>query len=364
MEFIDLKTQYKLYKDEIDKKIKENIDNATFINGKDLTDLENTLASYVGVKHAVGCSTGTDALLIPLMAYGIKAGDEIITTPFTFAATAEVCCMLGAKPVFVDIDERTYNIDPSKIEEKITKNTKGIIPVSLYGQTADMDQINRIAKKHNLFVIEDGCQSFGAIYKGKKSCGLSDVGTTSFFPSKPLGCYGDGGMMFTSNTELYEKIKCIANHGQQGRYNHVMLGLNFRLDTLQAGIMLAKFKHFEDECKKRKEIGAKYSESFKSSEVITPYLAPYTDRSVYAQYSIRVKNRDELIKKLNDKKIPTAVHYPIPLHMQPGYKYLGLKEGDFPISEMISKEIMSLPMHPFLSDEDMNTVIKGVRESL
>lgn len=364
MEFIDLKTQYRLYKDEIDKKIQDNINNATFINGKDLTDLENTLANYVGTKHAVGCSTGTDALLIPLMAYGIKAGDEIITTPFTFAATAEVCCMLGAKPVFVDIDEKTYNIDASKIEAKITKNTKGIISVSLYGQVADMDEINRIAKKHNLFVIEDGCQSFGAIYKGKKSCNLSDISATSFFPSKPLGCYGDGGMMFTSNTELYEKIKCIANHGQQGRYNHVMLGLNFRLDTLQAGIMLAKFKHFEDECNKRKKIGAKYSEMLKGTEVITPYLAPYTDRSVYAQYSIRVKNRDAVIAKLNDKKIPTAVHYPVPLHMQPGYKFLGCKEGDYPISEMISKEIMSLPMHPFLSDEDMNTVVKAVKESL
>ncbi len=256
MEFIDLKKQYKLYKEEIDKKIWDNINNATFINGKDVAELETTLASYVGAKYAVACSTGTDALLIPLMAYGIKAGDEVITTPFTFAATIEVICMLGAKPVFVDIDERTYNMDHAKIEAKITKNTKGIIPVSLYGQVADMDEINKIAKKHNLFVMEDACQSFGAIYKGKKSCALSDVSATSFFPSKPLGCYGDGGMMFTSNKDVYDKIKCIANHGQNGRYNHVMLGLNFRLDTLQAGIMLAKFKHFEDECIKRKEIGA------------------------------------------------------------------------------------------------------------
>jgi len=364
MEFIDLKKQYKLYKDEIDKKIWDNINNATFINGKDVAELETTLASYVGAKYAVACSTGTDALLIPLMAYGIKAGDEIITTPFTFAATIEVICMLGAKPVFVDIDERTYNMDPTKIEAKITKNTKGIIPVSLYGQVADMDEINKIAKKHKLFVMEDACESFGAIYKGKKSCALSDVSATSFFPSKPLGCYGDGGMMFTSNTELYEKIKCIANHGQQGRYNHVMLGLNFRLDTLQAGIMLAKFKHFEDECIKRKEIGAKYTEKFKGSEVIAPYIAPYTDRCVYAQYSIRVKNREAVIKKLTEKGIPTAVHYPIPLHMQPGYQSFGYKVGDFPISETVAKEIMSLPMHPFLTDEEINTVTTAVREAL
>ena len=359
MEFIDLKAQYRLYKEEIDKKIWDNINNATFINGKDIADLETTLASYLGVKYAVACSTGTDALLIPLMAYGIKAGDEIITTPFTFAATAEVICMLGATPVFVDIDERTYNIDPAKLEAKITKNTKGIIPVSLYGQAADMDEINKIAKKHNLFVMEDACQSFGAIYKGKKSCALSDVSATSFFPSKPLGCYGDGGMMFTSNKDLYEKIKCIANHGQQGRYNHVMLGLNFRLDTLQAGIMLAKFKHFEDEAQKRKEIGAKYSEAFKGSEVIAPYLAPYTDRSIYAQYSIRVKDREVVIKKLTEKGIPTAVHYPVPLHLQPGYQYLGGKKGQYPVSEAIANEIMSLPMHPFLKDEEIKTVVQA-----
>ncbi len=364
MEYIDLKKQYKLYKEEIDKKIWDNINNATFINGKDVTELENTLASYLGVKYAVACSTGTDALLIPLMAYGIKAGDEVITTPFTFAATVEVIFMLGAKPVFVDIDERTYNIDPSKIEAKITKNTKGIIPVSLYGQTADMDEINRIAKNHNLFVMEDACQSFGAIYKGKRSCALSDVSATSFFPSKPLGCYGDGGMMFTSNKDIYEKIKCIANHGQQGRYNHVMLGLNFRLDTLQAGIMLAKFKYFEDEAEKRKAIGAKYTEAFKGSEVIAPYLAPYTDRSIYAQYSIRVKNRDAVIKKLTEKGIPTAVHYPVPLHLQPGYQYLGGKNGQYPVSEAVANEIMSLPMHPFLTDEDINTVVKAVKEAL
>jgi UDP-2-acetamido-2-deoxy-ribo-hexuluronate aminotransferase len=364
MDFIDLKKQYKLYKDEINSKIQVNLDNASFINGTDVKELENNLSKYLDVKHAISCSSGTDALLISLMAYDIKEGDEIITTPFTFAATAEVACILGAKPVFVDIDDLTYNIDPKKIEEKITKKTKGIIPVSLYGQVADMDEINKIAKKHGLFVIEDGCQSFGAIYKGKKSCALSDLATTSFFPSKPLGCYGDGGMIFTDNTELFEKTKAISNHGQKGRYNHVMLGLNFRLDTIQAGILLAKFKHFEKECLDRFKIGNKYSEKLKNLDLITPHLAPYTDRHVYAQYSVRVKNRNDVIQKLKEKNIPTAVHYPIPLHMQPFYKYLNYKVGDFPISELVSREIMSLPMHPFLTDEDMDKVVKSLKEAI
>lgn len=364
MDFIDLKKQYKLYKNEIDEKIKNNIENSTFINGPDIRELENILSNYLGVKYAVACSNGTDALLIPLMAYDIKPGDEIITTPFTFAATSEVCAMLGAKPIFVDINEKTYNIDENKIEEKITKKTKGIIPVSLYGQVANMDEINKIAKKHNLFVLEDACQSFGAVYKGSKSCSLSDVSATSFFPSKPLGCYGDGGMMFTNNSEIYEKLKCIASHGQKGRYNHVMLGLNFRLDTIQAGILLAKFKHFESECNKRHKIGNNYSEMLKDLDVITPYLATYTDRHVYAQYSIRVKNRNKVIEKLKEKGVPTAVHYPIPLHLQPGYKFLGYKEGDFSISEKVAKEIMSLPMHPFLENEDMDKVVTALKEAL
>lgn len=364
MDFIDLKKQYKLYKDEINSKIQVNLDNASFINGSDVKELEDKLADYLGVKHAIACSSGTDALLISLMAYGIKKGDEIITTPFTFAATAEVACILGAKPVFVDIDEKTYNIDPKKIEEKITEKTKGIIPVSLYGQTADMDEINKLSKKHGLFVVEDACQSFGAIYKGKKSCALSDIATTSFFPSKPLGCYGDGGMIFTNNTDLFEKIKAISNHGQKGRYNHVMLGLNFRLDTIQAGILLAKFKHFEKECENRFKIGNKYSEKLKDLNLITPYVAPYTDRHVYAQYSIRIKNRDNVIEKMKEKNIPTAVHYPIPLHMQAAYKSLNYKLGDFPTSELVSKEIMSLPMHPFLRDEDMDKVVESLKEAL
>lgn len=361
MEFIDLKAQYKLYKEEIDYKIFENIKNTTFINGKDVSNLENKLAGYVGVKHAVGCASGTDALLLPLLAYGIKEGDEIITTPFTFAATAEVICFCKAKPVFVDIDEKTYNIDVSQIEKKITPRTKGIIPVSLYGQTADMDKINSIAKKNNVFVMEDAAQSFGAIYKGKKSCGLSDVAATSFFPSKPLGCYGDGGMVFTDDQELADKMKSIANHGQAGRYNHKYMGLNFRLDTIQAGIMLAKFNYFEKEADSRNQIGLKYNSMLKNIKgIITPFIAEYTDRSVFAQYSIRVNNRENVIAYLTSKGIPTAVHYPKPIHLQDAYKFLGYKNGDFPISEKVSNEIMSIPMHPFLTDQDMAFIVESI----
>lgn len=363
MEFIDLKKQYSLYKEEIDSRIQKVIESASFIMGKELKELETKLADYVGVKHAIGCASGTDALLLPLMAYGIGEGDEIITTPFTFIATAEVISFLKAKPVFVDIDEKNYNIDVSKIEEKITSRTRGIIPVSLYGQTADMDEITKIAKKYNLFVIEDGCQSFGAIYKGRKSCGLSDVGATSFFPSKPLGCYGDGGMIFTNNDELAEKMRSLLNHGQVARYVHHYIGLNMRLDNLQAAILLAKFEHLEKEANLRHKIGLKYNELLKCS-VITPYIESYTDRCVFAQYSIRVKNREEVIKKLGEAGIPTAVHYPIPIHLQKAYSYLGYKEGDFPVSERVSKEIMSLPMHPFLTDDDLKFITDNVKKSL
>ncbi|MGC8764915.1 MAG: DegT/DnrJ/EryC1/StrS family aminotransferase [Brevinematia bacterium] len=363
MEFIDLKRQYQLYKNEINRRITAVMENASFIMGAELKELENKLANYVGTKHAIGCASGTDALLLGLLAYDIKEGDEIITTPFTFVATAEVVAFIKAKPVFVDIDERTYNIDARQIEKKITSRTKGIIPVSLYGQVADMDEINAIAKKYNLFVIEDGCQSFGAVYKGRKSCGLSDIGTTSFFPSKPLGCYGDGGMVFTNSDELARKIRSFLNHGQVERYVHHYIGLNMRLDNIQAAVLLEKFVHLEEELNLRHKIGLKYNELLKDV-VITPYIADYTDRCVFAQYSIRVKNRDEFAKKLSGMGIPTAVHYPLPLHLQVAYKYLGYKEGDFPVSEAVSKEIISLPMHPFLTDEDIERIVSCVKKSL
>jgi UDP-2-acetamido-2-deoxy-ribo-hexuluronate aminotransferase len=363
MEFIDLKKQYLLYKEDIEKKVKKVMKNASFIMGEELKELEEKLASYTKVNYGIGCASGTDALLLGLLAFGVKSGDEIITTPFTFIATAEVISFIGAKPVFVDIDEKTYNIDVKKIEEKITEKTKGIIAVSLYGQVADMDEINKIAKKYGLFVIEDAAQSFGAIYKGRKSCSLSDIGATSFFPSKPLGCYGDGGMVFTNDSNLAERIKALLNHGQVARYVHHYIGLNMRLDNLQAAILLVKFEHFENEANARHKIGLKYNELLKDY-VITPYLAPYTDRCVFAQYSIRVKNRDKVVEKLKEKGIPTAIHYPIPIHLQKAYHYLGYKEGDFPVSELVSKEILSLPMHPFLEDKDIEFIANSVKEAV
>ncbi len=364
VDFIDLKAQYMAYKEEIDKTIGEVMQKAAFIGGEKVTTLEKELANYTGSKFAISCSSGTDALLLALMAIGIKEGDEVITTPFTFIATAEVISFLKAKPVFVDIDEKTYNIDPKKIEEKITSKTKAIIPVSLYGQPADMEEINQIAKNASgkIYVIEDACQSFGAEYKDKKSCNLSDIGCTSFFPSKPLGCYGDGGAVFTNDEEIAKKIFILKNHGQSKRYEHEVIGLNARLDAIQAAVLLVKMKHFDDEVKKRIELGQRYTQHLKDF-VITPFIKE--DRtSVYAQYSIRVPDRrKEIVNKLKTTGVPTAIHYPKPLHLQKAFEYLGYKEGDFPVAEKVSKEILSLPMSPFLSIEDQDYIIKTLSKA-
>ena len=358
--FIDLQAQYQEYKAEIDKEVSEVFESAGFIGGPKLANFEKNIAAYTGVKHAIGCSSGTDALLLALMALDIKSGDEVITTPFTFIATAEVIAFLGAKPVFVDIDETTYNIDASKLESVITANTKAIIPVSLYGQCADMDAINAIAAKHNIIVIEDACQSFGAEYKGKKSCALSTIGCTSFFPSKPLGAYGDGGAIFTDDDALAEKMRMLLNHGQNERYKHKYIGINGRLDAVQAAILDVKLRHFEKEVKLREEIGGRYSLLLKDADVTTP--AVKDDRtSVYAQYSVRVKNREAMVAKLSEKSIPTAVHYPMPLHLQEAFTYLGYKKGDFPISEAVSEEIMSLPMSPYLTDEQQDFIVDAIK---
>jgi UDP-2-acetamido-2-deoxy-ribo-hexuluronate aminotransferase len=358
--FIDLQAQYQEYKAEIDKEVIEVFASAGFIGGPKLDSLEKNLATFTGVKHAIGCSSGTDALLLALMALDIKAGDEVITTPFTFIATAEVIAFLGAKPVFVDIDEKTYNIDPAKIEAVITKNTKAIIPVSLYGQCADMDSINTIANKYNLTVIEDACQSFGAEYKGKKSCALSTIGCTSFFPSKPLGAYGDGGAIFTDDDELASKMRMLLNHGQNERYKHRYIGINGRLDAVQAAILDVKLRHFDKEVKLRQEIGQKYSELLRDADVIIPSIENERT-SVYAQYSVRVKDRASMVAKLNEKTVPTAVHYPMPLHLQEAFIYLGYKAGDFPISERVSEEIMSLPMSPYLTQEQQNFIVEAIK---
>lgn len=358
--FIDLQAQYQAYKDEIDKEVLEVFASAQFIGGEKLNSLERNLATYTGSKHAIGCSSGTDALLLALMALGVGAGDEVITTPFTFISTAEVIALLGAKSVFVDIDEQSYNMDPKKIESHITDRTKAIMPVSLYGQCADMDAINEIAAKYELPVIEDACQSFGATYRGKRSCNLSTIGCTSFFPSKPLGAYGDGGAIFTNDDELATKMRMLLNHGQNERYKHKYIGINGRLDAVQAAILDVKLRHFDREVELRDHIGTRYSDLLEDADVITPKIAE-GNRSVYAQYSIRVEEREEMIAKLGEQGIPTAVHYPVPLHLQEAFEHLGYREGDFPISELVSKQIMSLPMSAYLSEAEQDFVVRAIK---
>ena len=361
--FIDLKAQYHAYQDDIDREVAEVLASAQFIGGPKLGKLEDDLAAYTGAAHAIGCSSGTDALLLALMALDVKPGDEVITTPFTFIATAEVIAFLGAKSVFVDIDKATYNIDAAQIEDAITERTKAIIPVSLYGQCADMDAINAIAFKHKLPVIEDACQSFGAEYNGKKSCNLSTIGCTSFFPSKPLGAYGDGGAVFTNDAQIAEKVRMLLNHGQNERYKHKYIGINGRLDAIQAAVLNVKLAHFDAEVTARAAIGAAYSDKLADADLVTPEVKG--DRtSVYAQYSIRVKNREAVAAALNAKGIPTAVHYPMPLHRQEAFAPLGYKQGDFPVAERVSDEIMSLPMSPYLTQEQQDFIVAALKENV
>ena len=353
--FIDLQSQYQSYKSEIDLAIQEVLDSSQYIMGPKVAEFEKNLSQFTGAKHAIGCSSGTDALLVALMAINIKPGDEIITSPFTFIASSEVVSFLGATPVFVDIEEDTYNIDASLIESKITTKTKVIMPVSLYGQTADMDKINEIAKKHNLVVIEDAAQSFGATYKGKRSCNLSDFGCTSFFPSKPLGCYGDGGALFTNDDELAEKARIILAHGSKERYNHTVVGINGRLDAIQAAILNVKLSHFDKEIEKRAEIAQKYIDLLSDKQIRKPVIK--TNRtSVYAQFTLQSSNREEIIEKLKKNDIPTAIHYPRSLHLQKCFEYLNYSKGDFPVSEKASKEVFSLPMSPFLNDDQIEYI--------
>lgn len=352
IDFANLNRQYLRYKDEIDEAIQGVIESSAFIMGDDVYALEEELKIYIGAKHAITCSSGTDALLLAMMALDLQPGDEVITTPFTFIATAETIAFLGAVPVFVDIDEDTYNIDASRIEEKITSKTKIIMPVSLYGQPADMDEINEIAKRHSLKVIEDAAQSFGAEYKGKKSCNLSDIGCTSFFPAKPLGCFGDGGAVFTNDDAMAEKIRSLRIHGQTKRYYHKYIGMGGRMDTIQAAVLRVKLRHYEEDLKKREKVAKTYTQS-----IHVPALKG-DRRSAWAQFSLRVNNRDEIQARLKAEGIPTAVHYPKPLHLQECFQYLGYKPGDFPIAEKVSGEIMSLPMNPDLSQDELMYILE------
>ncbi len=357
IDFANLQYQYQLYKDEIDEAIHSVLDKSNYIMGEEVVQLESSLEEFSGAKHAITCGSGTDALLLAMMALDVKPDDEIITTPFTFIATAETIALIGAKPVFVDIDEKTYNIDASKIEEKITAKTKAIMPVSLYGQPADIDTIQSIANRHNLKVIIDGAQSFGSRYKGKTDSNLGDISTTSFFPAKPLGCFGDGGAVFTNNEELATKIKHLRVHGQDKRYHHKYIGMGARLDTIQAAVLNVKLKYYKKDLALRQEVAGKYTKALQDKDLILPFVD--TNRtSAYAQYSLRVKNRDEVQKKLKEAGIPTAVHYPMPLHLQECFEYLGYEQCDFPVSELISQEIMSLPMNSYISDEEIEYMSK------
>lgn len=362
IDFIDLKMQYQSLKDSIDQRIQTVLDHGQYIMGPEIKELEDKLAEYVGVKHGITCASGTDALLIAMMALGVKAGDEVITTPFTFIATGEMIALIGAKPVFVDIDPKTYNLNPALIEAAITPKTKAIMPVSLYGQCADLDAINEIANKHGIPVIEDAAQSFGATYKGRKSCALSTIGCTSFFPSKPLGCYGDGGAIFTNDDVLAKTMREIRVHGQDRRYHHPIIGINGRMDTLQAAIVLAKLDTFYQEVAVRERIGIKYSELL-ADIVTTPYIEPY-NTSVYAQYTVQVDQREKILEKLKEQAVPTAVHYPIPLNLQPAFAGLNQPEGSFPVAEEVAKRVMSLPMHPYLTDDQVEWIVKELKKVL
>ena len=351
IEFIDLKAQQQKILPELERRMKVVLQHGRYIMGPEIQELEEKLAAYVGVNHCIAVASGTDALLISLMALGIGAGDEVITTPFTFIATGETIALLGAKPVFADIDRRTYNLDPLLLEAAITPKTRSILPVSLFGQCADLDSINAVAAKHGIPVIEDACQSFGATHRGRKSCALSTVGCTSFFPSKPLGSYGDGGACFTDNDELATKMRQIRVHGQDRRYHHALLGINGRMDTLQAAILLAKLEVFASEVKARNLLGARYSELLRDT-VVTPYVEPH-NTSVYAQYTVQVDHRDAVREMLRVEGIPTAIHYPVPLHLQPVFAGLNLPEGSFPVAESAAKRVLSLPMHPYLTGDEL-----------
>lgn len=384
MDFIDLRAQQQKIKIEIDARIREVLSHGQYIMGPEIMELEKRLAAYVGVKHALGCSSGTDALLLALMAYGVKAGDAIFTTPFTFIATAEVISLVGAMPVFVDIDPRTFNMDPVQLEKAIrclkgkdspafplpvgsTRiSPRGVIAVDLFGLPADYDAIRAIARENNLLLIEDAAQSFGAEANGRKACALADIACTSFFPAKPLGGYGDGGMCFTDDDALASIMDSLRVHGKgDDKYENVRIGINGRLDTLQAAILLAKFEIFPQELEMRDRVAKRYGELIsRCPGIVTPVLPPGT-RSAWAQYSLLAAGSGErqlLMNRLKKAGIPTAIYYPKPLHLQTAFAHLGYKEGDFPVSEDFSRRIFSLPMHPYLKIEDQKQIAKIIAE--
>jgi len=360
IDFANLQLQYQTYKDKIDSNIQAILNKSNYILGEEVQILEQELQNFTGAKYAIACSSGTDALLLAMMAMDIQPNDEIITTPFTWISTAEMMALIKARPVFVDIEPDTYNMDANLIEAAITKKTKAIMPVSLYGQPADMDAIQTIADKYNLKVIIDGAQSFGSIYNNKTDSNLGDISTTSFFPSKPLGCYGDGGAVFTNNEEYANKIKLLRVHGQNKRYHHKYIGIGGRLDTMQASILLAKLPYFKKELKDRQKVADHYTNGL--SKILQTPVIKLNRSSAWAQYTLRVKNRDIFQLKLKESDIPTSVFYPIPLHLQECFQYLNYKQNDFPISEKASNEVISVPMNSFLTSEQINYIVSHIKK--
>lgn len=353
MEFIDLKTQYENMRGRIDARIHAVLDHGQYIMGPEVAELEQRLADYTGARHCITVSSGTEALLIALMALGIGRGDEVITTPFSFIATAEVIVLLGATPVFVDIDPATCNLNPALVEERITARTRAIMPVSLYGQPADMDALNAIGRRHGLAVIEDAAQSFGATYEGKRSCNLSQIGCTSFFPSKPLGCYGDGGAIFTSDDSLADAMRAIRVHGQSRRYVHTRVGVGGRMDTLQCAVVLAKLECFDWELVQRTRIASAYDALFSGKIGLVSRMHGRT--SALAQYTVVLEERDRIQAVLHAAGIPTAVHYPVPMHMQPAYAHL-CKPDTAPVALDMAGKVLSLPMGPYLDASSVQEV--------
>lgn len=362
MEFIDLKTQYQRYQSEIDARMRAVLDHGKFIMGPEIAEMEAALAEYVGVKHCLSVASGTDSLEIALRALDIGPGDEVITVPFTWISSAEVILLVGAKPVFVDVDPLDYNMDVSQLERAITDKTKAIIPVSLFGQMPDYDRINQIAARHGITVMEDAAQSFGATQKGRRSCAVTRVSSTSFFPAKPLGCFGDGGALFSDDEALTLKMSAIRTHGGLQRHHHPYVGMNGRMDTLQAAVILGKLPHFQWEVEQRNTIGARYSDQLRGT-CIVPEVCP-GNTHVYAQYTIRVPQRAVVGEHLKAAEIPTAVYYPKCVHEQPVFAPYGYKRGDFPVAEKAADEVLSLPMHPFLSTEDQDRVIAAVKQAV
>lgn len=363
IDFIDLKSQYRELKTSIDHRIQAVLDHGQYIMGPEVGELEDKLAAFVGDGECITVASGTEALLIALMALGIKNGDEVITSPFTFAATAEVVALVGATPVFVDVEPDTCNINARLIEAAITKRTRAIMPVSLYGQAPDMDDINTIAGKYNLAVIDDAAQSFGGTYKDRRSCSLSTIGCTSFFPSKPLGCYGDGGAIFTKDAALAKAMREIRVHGQERRYHHTRVGVGGRMDSIQCAIVLAKLERFDWELTRREKIAQRYIRSLSGSNVVTPPEVRSDRTSAWAQFTVQVERRNQVIKSLNDSGVPTAIHYPIPLHLQPAYRDVCRVSGSLANAEHVADRVLSLPMHPYLSETTQDTIVSRLLTS-